>query len=230
MMPWVLDMQWHDVCFAHWRADVGTLERALPPGVELDRFEGDAWLAVVPFRMSGVRLRVGPTLPGFGSVPELNLRTYVRVRGRPGVWFFSLDAASPIAVVSARIMTALPYFHAAIATSERDGTIAYRSDRTHRGVVASHFDARYTPRGEPTAAAPTTLDAFLHERYRFFSMRGNTLVTARIRHAPWRLQSASMDIATNTLGDLIGHPLTRPPDRVTFARHVHVQATTTGRA
>lgn len=231
MMPWLLDMWWHDVCFMHWRANAQIVDRALPPGVTLDRFDGDAWLSVVPFWMSDVRPRFTPTLPGFTRVPELNLRTYVSMGARSGVWFFSLDAASRIAVESARVLTALPYFNARIITSERENTIAYSSSRTDaRAAATGHFDARYTPLDVIHHAAPGSLDAFLHERYRFFSQRGTKLLTARIRHDAWPLQGVAATIETNTLGDLIGHPLASKPDYATFARRLHVQATTTANA
>ncbi|GAC1561233.1 MAG: DUF2071 domain-containing protein [Vulcanimicrobiaceae bacterium] len=227
--PTLLDMWWHDVCFAHWRADAAVVARALPPGVELDRFAGDAWLSVVPFRMTNVRPRFGPTFPGFASVPEINLRTYVRVGNRAGVWFFSLDAASAIAVRAARLMTALPYFDARIVTRETGGTIAYTSDRTARGIVSGRFRARYVPSGEPQQAEMHGLDAFLHERYRFFSHRGSELLTAEIRHEPWQLQATTLEVLENSMGDLIEHPLVGPPDHVRFGRRLHVRATATTR-
>ncbi len=227
MTPWVLAMWWHDVCFLHWRADAAIVARALPAGVELDRFNGEAWLSVVPFRMTDVRPRLGPVLPGLRSVPEINLRTYVRVRGRPGIWFFSLDASSRIAVFAARIATALPYLDARIEMSESAGRICYTSERTDRRAPGGRFRASYVPEGEPSALEPGSLDAFLHERYRFFARRGAGLVSAEIRHAPWSLQSAPVEIAENTLGDLIAHPLTGAPDRIAFARSLRVHATVT---
>ena len=231
MMPWLLDMWWHDVCFMHWRADAEIVARALPPGITLDRFDGNAWLSVVPFWMSDVRPRFTPTLPGFARVPELNLRTYVSMGAQRGVWFFSLDAQSRIAVESARVLTALPYFNARIVTNEHDGAISYSSIRSDaRAAAAGDFDACYTPHDAIRHAAPGSLDVFLHERYRFFSQRGSKLLTARIRHEPWSLQAVATTIETNTLGDLIGHPLAPTPDYATFARRLHVQATTTANA
>lgn len=221
-------MRWHDICFLHWRADASILERTLPPGLELDRFAGEAWISVVPFRMANVRLRGAPVLPGFGSVPEINLRTYVRCGERRGVWFFSLDAASPIAVSAARITTALPYFDARIRTSEAGGAIVYTSDRSDRRAPVGRFSARYIPAGPATRAEPETLEAFLHERYRFFSLRAGRLLTAQLRHDPWQLQSLSVAIEHNTLGALIGHPLSATPDRAWFARALHVRASATG--
>jgi uncharacterized protein YqjF (DUF2071 family) len=225
--PWLLTMQWHDICFMHWRAEVTVLERALPAGVELDRFQGDAWLSVVPFRMTDVRVRATPVFAGFGSVPEINLRTYVRVGDVPGVWFFSLDAQSPIAVRSARLMTALPYFDASIVARERNGTIDYASRRTARGVVPGAFRSTYTPCLDTREASVGSLDAFLHERYRFFSQRGSRLLSAQLHHVPWTLHSVLADIEENTLGDLIDYPLLRTPDLVTFARTLQVRASAT---
>jgi uncharacterized protein YqjF (DUF2071 family) len=102
-------MTWHDLLFAHWPLPTEALAPLLPDGVELDLFDGEAWLGIVPFRMSGVRLRRLPPLPGTGAFPELNVRTYVRAGGKPGVWFFSLDARSALAVAIARAWFRLPY-------------------------------------------------------------------------------------------------------------------------
>jgi hypothetical protein len=217
-------MQWRDVCFMHWRADAAPLRRALPRGIELDLFAGEAWVSVVPFRLTGVRPRGLPVLPGFRDVPEINLRTYVRVGGVPGIWFFSLDASSPIAVRAARAMTALAYFDARITTRERDETITYESERT-RGPGEGRFRARYTPAGEARACAPDSLDAFLHERYRFFAVRGSRILTAEVRHEPWHLQAVTVDIEENSLGKLAALELPRVPDRVAFSRGFGVRAT-----
>jgi len=227
MNPWILDMWWHDVCFMHLRADAERLGRALPPGVELDLYAGDAWLSVVPFRMTDVRPRGLFTLPGFAHVPEINLRTYVRVGKRRGVWFFSLDAASRIAVRAARITTALPYFDARISSTEQNGSIAYASERRSRRGPRAAFAASYAPSGAPTVAPGDSLAAFLHERYRFFSRRGASLWTAEIAHPPWQLQTATHSIALNSLGETIGYPLTTTPDHVWFGREMHVRATAT---
>ena len=99
--PWVLAMRWQDLLFAHWRVDPAALRPFIPSGLELDLRDGEAWLGVVPFRMSGVRPRWTPPMPGLSAFPELNLRTYVRGGGHSGVWFFSLDAASRVAWPSA---------------------------------------------------------------------------------------------------------------------------------
>src|SRR5690606_20213232 len=94
--PWVMAQRWQDLLFAHWPLPPAVLSALLPPALELDVYSGQGWLGVVPFRMSGVRLRLLPAVPWLSAFPELNVRTYVRLRDRGvekrGVYFFSLDA------------------------------------------------------------------------------------------------------------------------------------------
>jgi uncharacterized protein YqjF (DUF2071 family) len=226
----MLEMRWHDICFAHWRADAQALARTLPANVEIDRFDGTGWISVVPFRMTAVHVRFAPTLPGFNDVPEINVRTYVRVGGVPGVWFFSLDAARPLVVASARITTGLPYFHARIEQREDASGIVYRSARTDRRSVDGTFAARYRPRDGARRAAAGTLEAFLHERYDFFAVRAGRLVRGAIRHEPWTLGPIEIDIERNTLGNIIDMPLGDKPDAAYFARALDVRAGTVRRS
>jgi len=106
--PWIMTQTWHDLLFAHWPVDKERLRAKLPPGIALDLFDGQAWLGVVPFRMSNVAPRGLPALPWVSAFPELNVRTYVTRDGKPGVYFFSLDAANPLAVQTARTLFHLP--------------------------------------------------------------------------------------------------------------------------
>lgn len=223
--PALLDMWWRDIATAHWRANARVLEPLLPRGITLERFDGDAWLSVVPFRMTDVRLRYTPVLPGFANVPELNLRTYVRAGNRIGIYFFSLDADAPNVVRAARLGTGLPYLHARIVASETDDTFAFSSARVHRGVPAGRFCARYRASGKAWAPEPGSLEHFLHERYLFFVRRGPTLVAGEVRHAPWMLRHAEIDIEENTLGDLAAHDLSAQPAATFFTRALHVRAT-----
>ena len=123
----------------------GHLRRLIPPGLQLDLYQGQAWIGVVPFRMSGVRPRYFPRLPGLHAFPELNVRTYVVRNGIPGVWFFSLDAANPVAVRAARRFFHLPYFDADMrATRTADG-FDYSSHRTHRGAAPAALETTWIP-------------------------------------------------------------------------------------
>ena len=125
--PWVMRMRWVDLLFAHWAVDADALRTKLPDGLELDLYDGQAWLGIVPFVMEDVGPRGLPAPPAAGRFPELNVRTYVRHEGRPGVWFLSLDAASRPAVEGARTGFGLPYFHATMSAGH------VREDKNLRG-------------------------------------------------------------------------------------------------
>src|SRR5262249_24967365 len=143
MASWSVFMRWHQLLFMHWPVGVDRLRPLIPPGLELDTFEGEAWLGVVPFRMSGIRHRLMPPVPGTSAFPELNVRTYVRQGGRSGVWFFSLDAANWMAVRTARTLFHLPYFNARMSCESKGDGVVYSSWRTHRGAQACRFEGEY---------------------------------------------------------------------------------------
>lgn len=222
--PWVMRMCWEHLAFMHWRVDAENLRSQLPAGLELDTFDGDAWLGVVPFSMTGVAPRGLPELPPSNRFLELNLRTYVRCQGRPGVWFFSLDAESRLAVRGARTLFHLPYFDADMDLSVGED-IAYRSRRTHRGSIPGRFRALYRPTGEVRCSDEGGLEHWLTERYCLYSCdsRGRVF-RGDIHHEPWPLQAAACEIRENSLGDLAGVRLTTTPDAVHFAKRLPVVA------
>jgi uncharacterized protein YqjF (DUF2071 family) len=226
--PWVGRMRWCDLAFLHWPVEAAALRPLIPPGLTLDLYDGQAWLGVVPFRMEGVRVRGVPPVPTANAFAEINVRTYVHGAGRAGVWFFSFDAASRLAVRGARMLYNLPYFDAEMTvTSSPDSTVNYHSRRTHRGAPPAEFIARYRPEGEPYEAIPGTLDHFLIERYCMFmhdQWRGLGLLD--IDHPPWPLQPGTAEIAVNTMGAAAGITLPSMPPLVHFARALDVHAWT----
>src|SRR5579862_4986473 len=123
--PWIMAQNWHDLLFAHWPVSAEAVRRVVPRELELDCFEGQHWIGVVPFRMEGVRLRGTPAVPALSAFPELNVRTYVTAGGKPGVWFFSLDAASRVAVEMARVWFHLPYFRARMSLEPNGHEVNY---------------------------------------------------------------------------------------------------------
>ena len=147
---WIMRQSWHDLCFMHWPVPAEALRPHIPAGLEIDTFEGQAWIAVVPFRMSDVVPRGLFAVPGLSAFPELNVRTYVIRDGRPGVWFFSLDAGNRLAVAIARQWFMLPYFYArmSLAASLSDG-IHYISQRIHPNAPKAEFVAQYRPTHAP---------------------------------------------------------------------------------
>jgi uncharacterized protein YqjF (DUF2071 family) len=195
---------WHDLLFAHWPVDAALLRDKVPSAFDVDRFDGTAWIGIVPFHMTNVAPRWIPALPGVSAFPELNVRTYVRVHGRPGVYFFSLDAASRFAVRAARTLLNLPYYTAAMTVRTRDGGIDYQS-RRHGTHGDASLSAAYRPTGPPVTAAPGTLDYFLTERYCLFNLdRRGAPYRLDIHHPPWPLQPAAAEFVRNTMADPAG--------------------------
>jgi uncharacterized protein len=201
--PWIMSQIWHDLLFAHWRIDTAelrTLRPLIPAALEIDRFQGDAWIGVVPFRMSGVRLRATPPLPFLSAFPELNVRTYVTHGGKPGVWFFSLDATNPIAVWAARVSFHLPYFNARMSCEHRTGWIEYSSERTDRRAPSAKLQMRYRPAGDIFHAHPGSLEHFLTERYCLYAADAQDQVSrCEIQHHPWPLQQAQAEFRESTM-------------------------------
>lgn len=218
-------MVWEELLFAHWRMEADRLRRWLPEGLELDCFEGQAWVGVVPFRMRSTRPRGLPPVPGAGTFPELNLRTYVTCQGRPGVWFFSLDAASRLAVRVARGLFHLPYFDARMSIAPEGEGWRYRSERVHRGAAPARFEGWYRPVGDAFATRPGSLEHWFTERYCLYAAdpRGGVW-RGEIHHVSWPLQRAEARLEVNTLGEPWGLPLPGAPEQVHFARRLDVVA------
>jgi uncharacterized protein YqjF (DUF2071 family) len=208
-MPWIMRQVWTDLLFAHWRVPFETLRPLVPASLTLETWEGEAWLGVVPFDLSRLQPRALPPLPGMGSFPEINVRTYVNVGGRRGVYFFSLDAASPGAVFVARTFFRLPYRNAAI-TIRREGGGAFHYDSARRDGAA-RFRGRYAPEGAPFTAAPGSLDEWLTERYCLYTTALGRPWRLDIDHPPWALQRARATIDENTMAAPIGVTLAGAP-------------------
>ena len=196
---WVMGQTWDDLLFAHWRAPAGPLRALLPEGLELDLFENEAWVGVTPFRLTGLRARGLPPLPFVSSFLELNTRTYVTAGGKPGIWFFSLDASSELAVQAARFGYKLPYFRAEMRAEWEGDVLAYRSRRLDPRGAPAAWQARYRPIGEVLDPDPRSLAHFLTERYCLYTTDSGRLKRAEIHHEPWPLQPAEAAIDENTM-------------------------------
>jgi uncharacterized protein YqjF (DUF2071 family) len=193
--PVLLYQNWHHLLFLHWDVPYAELQAMVPPGLTVDTFEGKAYIGLIPFTLTGVRAVATPPLPWISSFHEVNVRTYVHLGGRdPGVWFFSLDASSSIAVAAARAAYKLNYFNADIefaATKEAVPVIDFHSHRTDdRGPTPAHAHIRYQPiEGPATAASPGTLEHFLVERYILYAVdEQRRLHRARVHHQPYPVQ------------------------------------------
>lgn len=219
-------MRWTSLSFLHWRVPASMLEPHVPRGLELDTFEGDAWLGIVPFRMEHVHPRGLPPVPGAANFPELNLRTYVTGGGRSGVLFFSLEASSRLAVFGARAAFNLPYMRATMRVRTGEGErVEYRSQRTHRNEPPAEFAAHYRPVGEVYHATDGTLDHWLTERYALFGqLRSGKLYAVDIHHRRWPLQRAEAVLERNTLAGGSGLDLPDAEPLVHYAARQDVLA------
>ncbi|MGA8428823.1 MAG: DUF2071 domain-containing protein [Candidatus Sulfotelmatobacter sp.] len=217
--PWLMQQIWHDLLFAHWPVSVAAMRALIPEQLTLDTFDGTAWVGVVPFRMSGIRRRGLPPVPGLSRFPELNVRTYVTYGGRAGVYFFSLDAANVIAVQAARTFYHLPYFHAAMSSRERAGTIHYASRRRR---AAAEFRGSYRPTSDVRLRDKGSIEHWLTERYCLYTTHGGQVYRGDIHHQSWPLQDAEADFEINTVAAAAKIVLPDTAPLLHFARRLEV--------
>ncbi|MGQ0703882.1 MAG: YqjF family protein [Gemmatimonadales bacterium] len=217
--PWRWRQVWHELAFLHWPVSSSTIRHLVPRELEIDEFDGSAWVAVTPFWMSGVMVRHLPALPGIGRFAELNVRTYVRQGDRLGVWFLSLDAGSRLAVRVARWRFRLPYFYARMTHRRGNDTIHYHSSRPG----GPSFGASYEPTGPVFTSRQDTLEYFLTERYCLYSQnRSRRLYQAEIHHVPWPLQRAQVQVDRNEMLASHGMVIAHPPPHVMYAERLEV--------
>jgi uncharacterized protein YqjF (DUF2071 family) len=190
---------WDDLLFAHWPVPAAAVREHVPPQLAVDTFDGSAWIGVTPFRLTGLRLRATPPAPYLSTFLELNARTYVTVAGKPGIWFFSLDAASRLAVAAARRAYRLPYFYARMSAEPEGQALRYTSERLAELERPADFAARYAPAGDVFRAPPGSLEHFLAERYCLYAVDDGRAFRAEIHHPAWPLQPADAELAKNTM-------------------------------
>jgi len=214
---WIMTQTWNDLLFAHWPVDAASLRERVPASFELDLFDGQAWVGVVPFHMTNVAPRFVPALPGVSNFPELNVRTYVTVGGKPGVFFFSLDAGSSVAVGAAKTLLNLPYFVADMTVDTDVADVKYRSRRIAEPHPA--FTATYRGHGDRRPPVHGTLEHFLTERYCLYAVNHRYVAyRLEIHHPAWPLESATAEITSNTMADAAGIRLPSMPPLLHFAK------------
>jgi len=221
----LIEMIWYDLLFAHWPISTNELRPLVPDRLQIDEFEGETWIGVVPFTM-GIKLRQAPALPGASRIPESNVRTYVVADGKPGVYFFSLDAASLMAVLGARMWYYLPYYHANMTVSVQDERIYYGTQRkVTKGKAEAAFKGMYQPVSEVRQGGFGSLAHWLTERYCLYSNRRDGVIyRADIHHSMWPLQLAEADIELNTMIAPLGITLPDVPPLLHFAKYLEVSA------
>lgn len=221
----VLHMCWEDLAFLHWPVESRWLQRRLPAGIEIDTFEGRAWIGITPFRMTQVRPLFCPSLPGVSTFPELNVRTYVVAEGIPGIWFFSLDAMQRLAVRAARTLLNLPYFYAHAKIESSSQLVRWHGERRSGPTPRGRFSAGYGPVGDVYNSRPGHLDYWLTERYCLYSIgRSGRLFRQAISHPAWPLQRAEVELLENSMLEADSLPPVNGEPLVHFARHLDVWA------
>lgn len=192
--PWVLRQTWLDLAFLHYKVDAQELRRVVPEWLDVDTFDGDAWIGIVPFRMYDVMIGKLPMVPILSTFPELNVRTYVTYRGEPGVWFFSLDATRWLAVKVARILTGLPYHHANMTHDCTTSGVHFTSSRKSSGVGVRGW---YKAVGEVRLATPGSFEYWSTERYRLYAVRKHRRLSIDVQHPHWPLQNCEFDMTVH---------------------------------
>jgi uncharacterized protein YqjF (DUF2071 family) len=210
---------WHDLLFAHWPISPELMRKIVPPQLPLDLYDGKCWVGVVPFWMSGVRPRAIPPLLGLSKFPELNVRTYVTLENKPGVYFFSLDARSHLTVWGAKTFFNLPYYFAQMSVTRDQEWFYYHSKRTDQ---PAELRGRYRETGPIFHAQAGTLEHFLAERYCLYTVSRNVVYRCEIHHAPWPLQTAEAEFAKNTMAQAAGVDLPSVQPLLHFARRQDV--------
>ena len=219
----VMHQQWRRLLFLHWSVEPAALQATLPPGLTIDTHDGRAWLGVVPFFMRGIRPVYLPPVPGVSDFLELNVRSYVHDdAGRPGVWFYSLDANQWLAVKIARTFFKLPYHRATMCATVESDAVNYTCRRGTRSDTAEY---RWQLSGEPFEAEPGSLDSFLAERYLLFAWneKRRRLSSGRVVHTPYPLRQATVETHSTLpiAWDGLSEPTT-PPEHVVGSDGVDV--------
>lgn len=213
--------RWRELLFVHWSVPLDAVRPLIPAALELDPWDGRAWVGAVPFRMQQIRPAWLPRALGLNFL-ELNLRTYVHHRGQPGVWFFSLEASSRLAVWAARSGWSLPYWHARMHTEREGDRVRYRSER--RAQSRARFEVNYEIGEHLGPSDPGTFEHFLLERYTLFAQHRGRILEGRVHHSPYVTHRARVGSLAQTLTEAAGLPaLDAPPEVAHFSPGVDVE-------
>jgi uncharacterized protein YqjF (DUF2071 family) len=207
--PWVGRQSWQELLFAHWPIEVQRVRHLVPPELTIQQFGGSTWIGLVPFQMRGAMLRGLPDVPGFSAFHELNVRFYVELEGKAGVWFSSLDADQALAVWGARALLHLPYQRAVMSLRHTSEGVDYRSARRDG---RARFAGIYRPVGDVYTAAVGSLDEWLTERYCLYAQtpRGH-LRRTEVHHVRWPLRRAELRLLENTMFEPLGIEVSGEP-------------------
>lgn len=222
----VMYQQWSELLFLHWSFDPELIAQTLPEGLFVDTFKEKAWVGLVPFFMEKVRPRFLPSVPGISNFQELNLRTYVTdQKGRPGVWFYSLDTPHLLPNWIARRFFHLNYQLADMSSKRSAQEVIYQSSRCYTNHQKKIQKFHWSRKGSSYNPENTSLEFFLVERYRLFSFNKNLkkIYTGKVHHQPYPIQAVDLKHYSTLLFPLNGlKEPTRKPDSVLASRGLPV--------
>jgi len=213
---------WGKLLFMHWQMPVEALRTLIPERLAVDTFDGKAWVGMTPFTIWDARPIFVPPLPWVSDFHELNVRTYVHLDGVPGVWFFSLDANSLVAVMGARTFFRLPYHNAHINLTQQGETILYDASRIG-ATPPAEFNATWGIGAALPQAEPGSLEFFLTERYCLYTADEGELYRCRIFHQPWPLQEAKLSSHRSSIIEADGLPTPAGDPLLHCGGPVHVE-------
>jgi uncharacterized protein YqjF (DUF2071 family) len=217
---WLWSQHWLDLLFAHWPVAVADLRPHMPAALDIDTYDGTAWVSLVAFRLERIRRRWLPSLRFLTDTLELNLRTYVRYRGEPAIFFLSIHAGRPLLVRLARWATPLDYRPARMSYTRTDGGMRFHSSRA-AACGDLTFTGEFVPSDVGREALPGTLDEWLVERYCLYAQgNSDSLFRGVVRHQPWTVQPVTAQISVNTMGCPFDLDLSKEPAVAHYSRGV----------
>lgn len=223
---WIIAQTWSRLLFAHWPVSAQAVRDLVPEPLEIDTFDGQAWLGIVALRMSGIRMRFLPFLPYPFPFNQLNVRTYVRDGDKPSIYIFSMDISDPLFVIGSKLTYRLPSYNADISLTAHERRISFSSKRETARTAPAVFNCEYEPVSPPYISEPDTLEHWLTERYRMYCQQPHhnaaTLISGDVHHMPWRLQRANAMVGSNTMAEALNIPLPAAAPLVHYAEGVRV--------
>lgn len=193
-LPWTMKQTWNDLLFAHYPIKLKVLQTLVPDALPLDSFNGMGWIGVIPFHITDIRLRGLPPIPGTNRFPELNVRTYVTLDGKPGVYFFSLDADNRLAAEVAKLFYHLPYVNADMMVKQNGSIIDYKSRR--RSSNDAKLVCSYRPISEPFHATKGSFNEWMAERYCLYTLNTKGVpLRCDILHPPGYCSTRRLNLA-----------------------------------
>ena len=216
----IMHQRWENLLFLHWPIEPAVLRPLIPEPLEIDTFEGQAWIGITPFELKNLHLAYLPPVPGLSAFNEVNVRTYVHHRDFPGVWFLSLDASKLIPALAARLFFMLPYYKAEMAFGQREGRYQFALNRA--GPPEASFEASWRVGMRLRAPDVESLAFFLVERYCYFAVAPEGVYTTRIYHHPWILEEAFVESHASTMLSALGLPEPAAAPLAHFSRSLNV--------